>query len=158
MSIFFIIFYWIWSNIKMGKTLRPVNKPTQNWDKLQHLAHLWILTCSWQLSHCIWVIKTLPRHFKKNHHQGGSPCPAPSEWVEVKNQAWRTLWGRWRREARWRRWRREAHLNQFSERGGPTSSDFATVTLPVVWPSDALTRSLTLVVDKWMECDENRLK
>ena len=81
---FFIIFYWIWSNIKMGKTLRPVNKPTQNWDKLQHLEHLWILTCSWQLSHCIWVIKTLPRHFKKNHHQGGSPCPAPSEWIEVK--------------------------------------------------------------------------
>ena len=46
----------------------------------------------------------------------------------------------------------------FPRGGGPTSSDFATVTLPVVWPSDALTRSLTLVVDKRMECDENRLK
>ena len=43
----------------------------------------------------------------------------------------RSLWGRWRREA-----------NQFSERG---------VQL-FVWPSVALTRSLTLVVDKWMEC------
>ena len=28
----------------------------------------------------------------------------------------------------------------------------------VVWPSDALTRSLTLVVDKWMECNQNILK
>ena len=27
-----------------------------------------------------------------------------------------------------------------------------------VWPSDALTRSLTLVVDKWMECNQNILK
>ena len=27
-----------------------------------------------------------------------------------------------------------------------------------VWPSDALTRSLTLVVDKWMECNQNTLK
>ena len=41
-----------------------------------------------------------------------------------------------------------AQLNQFSERGG--------VQL-FVWPSDALTRSLTLVVDKWMECDQNPL-
>ena len=40
-------------------------------------------------------------------------------------------------------------LNQFSERGGFQL---------FVWPSDALTRSLTLVVDKWMECNQNTLK
>ena len=102
----------------MGKTLRPVNKPTQNWDKLQHLAHLWILTCSWQLSHCIWVIKTLPRHFKKTIIKEVPPALLRASGLRWKNQAWRSLWGRWRREARWRRWRREAHLNQFSERRG----------------------------------------
>ena len=52
-------------------------------------------------------------------------------------------------------------MEEMGERGALKPvfrEDFATVTLPVVWPSDALTRSLTLLVDKGMECDEKPLK
>ena len=67
----------------MGKTPRAVNKPTQNWERLQHLAHLWILTCSWQLSHCIWVIKTLPRHFNQpSWRRFPLPCSERVGWGE----------------------------------------------------------------------------
>ena len=76
---------------------------------------------SWHVhdSSHIWVIKTLPRHFKKNTIiKEVPPALLRASGLRWKNQAWRSLWGRWRREARWRRWRREAHLNQFSERRG----------------------------------------
>ena len=46
-------------------------------------------------------------------------------------------------------------MEEMGERGALKPvfrEDFATVTLPVVWPSDALTRSLTLVVDKGVDC------
>ena len=81
-----------------GKNTQSCDKPTQNWERLQHLAHLWILTCSWQLSHCIWVIKTLPRHSNQpSSRRFPLPCSERVGWGE--NQAWRSLWGRWRREA-----------------------------------------------------------
>ena len=79
-----------------------------------------------------------------NHHQGGPPCPAPSEWVEVKKPGM------------------EEPVGEMEERGkwvGATKPVFREGGVQlVVWPSDALTRSLTLVVDKWMECDQNPLK
>ena len=52
-------------------------------------------------------------------------------------------------------------MGEMEERGkwvGATKPVFREGVQLVVWPSDALTRSLTLVVDKWMECDQNPLK
>ena len=37
--------------------------------------------------------QNLAKTFKKKHHQGGSPCPVPREWVEVKKPGMEELVG-----------------------------------------------------------------
>ena len=92
---------WFWSWAKFSKTEKHSN--------ILHIYESWHVHDS---CHIVFGLSKPCQDILINHHQGGSPCPAPSEWVEVKNQAWRSLWGRWRREANgW------AQLNQFSERG-----------------------------------------
>ena len=66
---------WFWSWAKFSKTEKHSN--------ILHIYESWHVHDS---CHIVFGLSKPCQDILINHHQGGSPCPAPSEWVEVKTR------------------------------------------------------------------------
>ena len=99
---------WFWSWAKFSKTEKHSN--------ILHIYESWHVHDS---CHIVFGLSKPCQDILINHHQGGSPCPAPSEWVEVKKPGM------------------EEPVGEMEERGKPVFREGGVPTLCLaIWCSD----------------------